>query len=71
MYKSKGKALGLYTSDAARDEFRKLYDADALHFGSLKRSISPRALRNDVPRAVLNKLLKRTILFKAHNSRAP
>lgn len=26
MYKSKGKALDLYTSDATREEFRKLYD---------------------------------------------
>jgi NTP pyrophosphatase (non-canonical NTP hydrolase) len=26
MYKSKGKALDLYTSDTTRDEFRKLYD---------------------------------------------
>lgn len=29
MYKSKGKALDLYTSDASRDEFRKLYDVAA------------------------------------------
>jgi len=29
MYKSKGKALDLYTSDATRDEFRKLYDVAA------------------------------------------
>ncbi|MFZ0273311.1 MAG: AIPR family protein [Acidobacteriaceae bacterium] len=29
MYKSKGKALDLYTSDASREEFRRLYDVAA------------------------------------------
>ncbi len=29
MYKSKGKALDLYTNDTSREEFRKLYDVAA------------------------------------------